>query len=127
MKTIAIISSGVALLLHSYICFGSLFVEPNLFLVGLFLAGCLPYAISLAVLRRWPGQSFGAALAAGLCLAIDILMFIDVTRSTSSTASFGYLIAPPFNVLIVTPFSLAAGAMLTTVLGRWRARKGAGV
>jgi hypothetical protein len=78
----------------------------------------LPYAITLAILHRWPKQRFGAALAVGLCLVIDILMFIDVTRSTSSTASFGYLIVPPFNLIIVMPLSLAVGAILTAVLGR---------
>jgi hypothetical protein len=124
MKSFIMIGSILAVILHGFICFGTIGTSLSLFLLGLFIAGCLPYAAALLVLRRWPRQKIGVALAVGLCLLLDIVMYLDVTGSTSSTASFGYLMVPPINLFILLPVSLAMGAIATLVLGRFRGQTG---
>lgn len=89
-----------------------------LFLIGLVLWSCLPYALcAAAALRRWPVSAFGAACC---CLAADLFMHYSVfIAPKGSTAALGLLFTPLWNLLLIGPL----GAVLGGLAGRLLARK----
>ena len=102
--------AGVAL--HLYTATFQAEGGPSLFLVGLFLWSCAPYAVSLVLLllARKPVLAMGYGATS---LGFDIYTFVTVfVRPSSSTAALGLIAIPFWNLVLFGP----AGALIAWVI-----------
>lgn len=104
-------------LLHAYTAVfkssgGGPGASATLFLAGLFLWSCVPYAVwtAVAVVRRQAAPAVGGAIGT---LAFDAYMHYSVFVAPSgSTAALGLLFAPLWNLILFGPL----GALFSWLL-----------
>ncbi|MBA2961940.1 MULTISPECIES: hypothetical protein [Ramlibacter] len=119
--TLGLCALGV--LLHAYTAVfksngGTPSAGGTLFLLGLLLWSCLPYALwaAVAVVRHQPGLAVGGAVAT---LAFDFYMHYSVFVAPSgSTAALGLLFAPLWNLLLFGPLGAALSWSLLRLFGQ---------
>ena len=100
---IALLASAAGALLHLYTAAFKATGGLSLFLAGLVLLSCLPYAIatSLASRPRTSVLGLGAALA---CLVVDVCIHYAIfVAPKSSTAAVGLVVTPLLNLLVAGP------------------------
>lgn len=108
----AVCLSGLAL--HTYTMVFRAEGPASLFLLGLFVWSCLPYALAAFGLSRIVQALFAAGYAIG-ALAGDVFMHLSVfVFPKGSTAALGLLFMPLWNLLALGPL----GALLA-----WAARR----
>lgn len=105
--TLALCSAGVALHLYTAVFKAEGGMAAIVFLIGLFLWSCTPYAIA-ALLARGRRAVWGLGAAAP-CFAADLFMHYSVfIAPKGSTAALGLLFMPLWNLVVIGP----AGALL---------------
>jgi hypothetical protein len=100
---LALFTASAGVLLHVYTALFKADGGISMFLVGLFLASCLPYALAAALVRWSKAAPFalGFALAS---LAGDLFMHYSVfIAPKGSTAALGLLFMPAWNLFIIGP------------------------
>jgi len=112
---LAFAACGAGVLLHLYTAVFKAEGGASVFLLGLLLFSCAPYAIAalVAKMSRGPWLGLGAAAA---CLVADAFMHYSVfIAPKGSTAALGLLFMPVWNLVAVGP----AGAILSWLMHRF--------
>lgn len=114
VKRLALFCSMAGVVLHLYTATFRPEGGPSLFLVGLFLWSCAPYAVVLGLLlvAKKPVLAAGYAAAS---IGLDIYTFASVfVRPSSSTAAMGLIAMPFWNLVLFGP----AGTFIAWLLLR---------
>lgn len=103
VRAFTFICCSIGVLLHLYTALFEADGGLNLFLIGLLLWSCLPYA-AWALCARWPASQTFALGAAAASLAADGFMHYSVFIAPgSSTAAIGLLFMPMWNLIAIGP------------------------
>lgn len=108
LPRLASIVCVIGIALQALVCFVGAEGPIEAFLVGLFLAGIVPYLISLLIVWRWPGRAVGAFVIAVVALFVNADVDYRVFFApTSSTEAIGLVFAPVLSLVIGLPAGLA--------------------
>jgi hypothetical protein len=118
LRSMALLTAVGGIVLHAFTVLFKAEGGASLFLLGLFLWSCAPYAICIFLALR--GTSFLSALGgAALALCADCYMFWSVfLHPKSSTAALGLLFMPLWNLVVFMPLGMLIGHGLSKLLLR---------
>lgn len=109
LPRLAFLVSVIGIALQAFVCFVASEGPIEAFLIGLFVAGIVPYLISLLIVWRWPVRAVGAFVLAVVALFINANVNYSVfIAPTSSTEALGLLVAPVVSLIVGLPAGLVA-------------------
>jgi hypothetical protein len=109
LPRLAFLVSIIGVALQAFVCFAVSEGPVNGFLIGLFLAGIVPYLIGLLIVWRWPGRSLGAFVLSVAALFVNADVDYGVfIAPTSSTEAIALVFAPVVSLIVGLPAALIA-------------------